>query len=94
MKLNFKKFLSRKFIVTLLTDILSVCVIISETGGKAGVIASILSVVLTSVVYVANETSIDKKNLTISMVTEEVIKDIEVLRPLIEDMKELENKNN
>lgn len=88
-----KKFLSRKFLVTLLTDILSVSIIISDLGGKIGLIASMIAVILTTVVYVINETSIDKKNVNLTMLTEEIIKDIEVLKPLIEDFKELENKN-
>ena len=87
-----KKFLSRKFLVTLLTDILSVSIIISDLGGKVGLIASMIAVILTTVVYVINETSIDKKNVNLTMLTEEIIKDIEVLKPLIEDFKELENK--
>lgn len=93
MKFNIKKFASRKFIVTLLADILSVCVILSNIGGKVGLIAAMTSIVLTSVVYVINEASIDKEGVKLTTITEEVMKDIEALRPLIDDFKELEKKN-
>lgn len=88
-----KKFLSRKFLVTLLTDILGVAVILSDIGGKVGLIASICAIVLTTIVYIINEASIDKASVNLTTITEEIIKDIEVLRPLINDFKELEKKN-
>lgn len=93
MKINIKKFASRKFIVTLLADLLGVCIILSNVGGKVGLIAVMTSIVLTSVVYIVNEASIDKEGVKLTTVTEEIIKDIEALKPLINDFKELEKKN-
>ena len=93
MKINIKKFASRKFIVTLLADLLGVCIILSNVGGKVGLIAAITSIVLTSVVYIVNEASIDKEGVKLTTITEEIIKDIEALKPLINDFKELEKKN-
>ena len=93
MKINIKKFASRKFIVTLLADLLGVCIILSNVGGKVGLIAAMTSIVLTSIVYIVNEASIDKEGVKLTTVTEEIIKDIEALKPLINDFKELEKKN-
>lgn len=88
-----KKFLSRKFLITLLTDVLGVTAILSNIGGRIGLISSICAIVLTTVIYIINEASIDKANINLTMLTEEIIKDIETLKPLIEDFKELEKKN-
>ena len=50
MKFNTRKFLSRKFIVTLLTDILGVALLLSDLGGKLGAIMGIVAIVLTSII--------------------------------------------
>lgn len=94
MKINIKKFTSRKFIATLLADLLGVCVILSNTGGKVGLIAGMTSIVITSIVYIINEASVDKAGIKLTTITEEVMKDIEALKPLINDFKELTNKDN
>ena len=83
------KFLSRKFIVTLLADILGVFVILTELGGKVGLIAAMISIILTTIVYIINESAIDKEGVKLTLIAEEIIKDIEELKPLIEEMKKI-----
>ena len=58
MKFNTRKFLSRKFIVTLLTDILGVALLLSDLGGKLGAIMGIVAIVLTSIIYIISEATI------------------------------------
>ena len=80
MKFNAKKFLSRKFIVTLLTDILGVALLLSDLGGKLGAIMGIVAIVLTSIIYIISEASVDRKGITLTNITEEVLKDIEEIK--------------
>ena len=94
-KFNIQKFLSRKFIVTLLTDILGVSLLLSDFGGKLGAIMSIIAIVLTSIIYIISEASIDRKGITLTNITEEVLKDIEEIKPIIKEIKKLnEDKGN
>lgn len=89
MKFNTRKFLSRKFIVTLLTDILGVVILLSDLGGKLGAIMSIVAIVLTSIIYIISEASVDRKGVTLTNITEEVLKDIEEIKPIIKEIKKL-----
>ena len=61
MKFNTRKFLSRKFIVTLLTDILGVALLLSDLGGKLGAIMGIVAIVLTSIIYIISEALLIEK---------------------------------
>lgn len=87
MKFNAKKFLSRKFIVTILTDILGVVLLLSDLGGKLGAIMGIVAIVLTSIIYIISEATIDSKGVTLTNITEEVLKDIKEIKPIIETIK-------
>ena len=87
MKFNTRKFLSRKFIVTLLTDILGVAILLSDLGGKLGAIMGIVAIVLTSIIYIISEASVDRKGVTLTNITEEVLKDIKEIKPIIETIK-------
>ena len=87
MKFNAKKFLSRKFIVTILTDILGVVILLSDLGGKLGAIMGIVAIVLTSIIYIISEATIDSKGVTLTNITEEVLKDIKEIKPIIETIK-------
>ena len=87
MKFNARKFLSRKFIVTLLTDILGVVLLLSDLGGKLGAIMGIVAIVLTSIIYIISEAAIDSKGVTLTNITEEVLKDIKEIKPIIETIK-------
>lgn len=89
MKFNAKKFLSRKFIVTILTDILGVVLLLSDLGGKLGAIMGIVAIVLTSIIYIISEASVDRKGITLTNITEEVLKDIEEIKPIIKEIKKL-----
>lgn len=88
-KFNIQKFLSRKFIITLLTDILGVALLLSDFGDKLGAIMSIVAIVLTSIIYIISEASIDRKGITLTNITEEVLKDIEEIKPIIKEIKKL-----
>lgn len=87
MKFNTQKFLSRKFIVTLLTDILGVALLLSDLGGKLGGIMGIVAIVLTSIIYIISEAAIDRKGVTLTNITKEVLKDIEEIKPIIKEIK-------
>ena len=89
MKFNAKKFLSRKFIVTILTDILGVVLLLSDLGGKLGAIMGIVAIVLTSIIYIISEATIDSKGVTLTNITEEVLKDIKEIKPIIKEIKKL-----
>ena len=89
MKFNAKKFLSRKFIVTILTDILGVVLLLSDLGGKLGAIMGIVAIVLTSIIYIISEASVDRKGITLTNITEEVLKAIEEIKPIIKEIKKL-----
>lgn len=88
-KFNVQKFLSRKFIVTILTDILGVVLLLSDLGGKLGAIMGIVAIVLTSIIYIISEASVDRKGITLTNITEEVLKDIEEIKPIIKEIKKL-----
>lgn len=88
-KFNIQKFLSRKFIVTLLTDILGVALLLSDLGGKLGAIMGIVAIVLTSIIYIISEAAIDSKGVTLTNITEEILKDIEEIKPIIKEIKKL-----
>lgn len=65
------KFLSRKFILALLSTILGVSVSIAKLDGKVGAIAAIVSAVLPSVIYIIAEGTIDAKAVT--SITDEIV---------------------
>ena len=59
MKEFLKKYGSRKFIIAMLTNILFVAVLLSEYGGKVGLIGSIVAIIVNSAIYIVNERKID-----------------------------------
>ena len=59
MKEFLKKYGSRKFIIAMLTNILFVAVLLSEYGGKVGLIESIIAIIINSAIYIVNERKID-----------------------------------
>ena len=59
MKEFLKKYGSRKFIIAMLTNILFVAVLLSEYGGKVGLIGSIVAIIVNSAFYIVNERKID-----------------------------------
>ena len=87
MKFNARKFFFFFFIVTLLTDILGVALLLSDLGGKLGAIMGIVAIVLTSIIYIISEATIDSKGVTLTNITEEVLKDIKEIKPIIETIK-------
>ena len=50
---------------------------------------SIVAIVLTSIIYIISEASIDRKGITLTNITEEVLKDIEEIKPIIKEIKKL-----
>lgn len=59
MKSLLKKYGSRKFIITILTDALCIATILTNYGGKIGLVGSIVAIVITNAMYIVNERKID-----------------------------------
>ena len=49
----------------------------------------IVAIVLTSIIYIISEAAIDSKGVTLTNITEEVLKDIEEIKPIIKEIKKL-----
>ena len=49
----------------------------------------IVAIVLTSIIYIISEATIDSKGVTLTNITEEVLKDIKEIKPIIETIKKL-----
>ena len=64
MKDIIKKYGSRKFLLTLFTNVLGIATILSGYGGKIGLIASITAIVVTTAIYITNERKIDVEAVT------------------------------
>ena len=58
-----KKFLSRKFLLTLLSSLFAACVALSGVSGEIGSICSLIAAFATPVCYVVTEGKIDAASL-------------------------------
>lgn len=54
-----QKLTSRKFWITLLTNVISLTVIFKEVGGTVGAVAAIIGVIASSIFYMISEGMID-----------------------------------
>lgn len=78
-----KKYGSRKFILAFLTNVLCISTILSGYGGKIGLIASIIAIVVTTAIYIINERKIDVE--AVGKIITMTIDDYEKIKQLIED---------
>lgn len=90
MKDIIKKYGSRKFLLTLFTNILGIATILSGYGGKIGLIASITAIVVTTAIYITNERKIDVEAVT--KIVKLSIDDYEKIKKLIDEYNEKENQ--
>lgn len=94
MKEFFKKYGSRKFILAMFTNILGVATILSGYGGKIGLVASIVAIIVTTAIYIMNETKIDVE--AVSKIIQLTVDDYEKIKELIEsfddEVNETENE--
>lgn len=90
MKDIIKKYGSRKFLLTLFTNILGIATILSGYGGKIGLIASITAIVVTTAIYITNERKIDVEAVT--KIIKLSIDDYEKIKKLIDEYNEKENQ--
>ena len=92
MKDIIKRYGSRKFLITLFTNILGVATILSGYGGIIGLIASIIAIVTTTAIYITNERKIDVEAVT--KIIKFTIDDYEKIKKIIDEYNEKENQNN
>ena len=90
MKDIIKKYGSRKFLLTLFTNVLGIATILSGYGGKIGLIASITAIVITTAIYITNERKIDVEAVT--KIIKLSIDDYEKIKKLIDEYNEKENQ--
>ena len=90
MKDIIKKYGSRKFLLTLFTNVLGIATILSGYGGKIGLIASITAIVVTTAIYIINERKIDVEAVT--KIVKLSIDDYEKIKKLIDEYNEKENQ--
>lgn len=90
MKDIIKKYGSRKFLLTLFTNVLGIATILSGYGGKIGLIASITAIVVTTAIYITNERKIDVEAVT--KIVKLSIDDYEKIKKLIDEYNEKENQ--
>ena len=83
MKDFFKKYGSRKFLLAAFTNVLSVATILSGYGGKIGLIASIVAIIVTTAIYIMNETKIDVE--AVGKIVQLSINDYVTIKKLIEE---------
>lgn len=88
MKDIIKKYGSRKFLLTLFTNILGIATILSGYGGKIGLVASIVAIVITTAIYIANERKIDVEAVT--KIIKLSIDDYEKIKKLIDEYNKTE----
>ena len=60
------KFLSRKFILTLLSVVCGIAISLSQMGGKIALICSIISAVVPALTYIITEGIIDAKAVDVT----------------------------
>ena len=90
MKDIIKKYGSRKFLLTLFTNVLGIATILSGYGGKIGLIASITAIVVNTAIYITNERKIDVEAVT--KIVKLSIDDYEKIKKLIDEYNEKENQ--
>ena len=90
MKDIIKKYGSRKFLLTLFTNVLGIATILSGYGGKIGLIASITAIVVTTAIYITNERKIDVE--AVAKIIKLSIDDYEKIKKLIDEYNEKENQ--
>ena len=90
MKDIIKKYGSRKFLLTLFTNVLGIATILSGYGGKIGLIASITAIVVTTAIYITNERKIDVEAVT--KIIKLSIDDYEKIKKLIDEYNEKDNQ--
>lgn len=90
MKDIIKKYGSRKFLLTLFTNILGIATILSGYGGKIGLIASITAIVVTTAIYITNERKIDVE--AVAKIIKLSVDDYEKIKKLIDEYNEKENQ--
>lgn len=90
MKDFFKKYGSRKFLLTAFTNVLSVATILSGYGGKIGLIASIVAIIVTTAIYIINESKIDAE--AVGKIIQLSINDYITIKKLIEDYEKQEEE--
>lgn len=73
-----KKFLSRKFILTLISSVFSIAFALSGVGGDMGTICSVVAAFCAPVVYVVTEGKIDREALL--MLSESALKASEIVK--------------
>lgn len=73
-----KKFLSRKFILTLLSSVFSIAFALSGIGGDVGEVCSVIAAFSAPVIYVITEGKIDREALL--MLSESVLKASEAVK--------------
>jgi len=73
-----KKFLSRKFILTLISSAFSIVFALSGVGGDVGSVCSIIALFSAPVIYVITEGKIDAKAL--SMLSESADKASDIMK--------------
>lgn len=90
MKDIIKKYGSRKFLLTLFTNVLGIATILSGYGGKIGLIASITAIVVTTAIYITNERKIDVE--AVAKIIKLSVDDYEKIKKLIDEYNEKENQ--
>ena len=88
MKDIIKKYGSRKFLLTLFTNILGIATILSGYGGKIGLIASIVAIVITTPIYIKKKKKIDVEAVT--KIIKLSIDDYEKIKKLIDEYNKTE----
>ncbi len=88
----FKKFMSKNFLLTLISGIFSLCAALSGLGGEVGTVCSFICAFASPVIYVIAEGVIDAKAL--SLVSESVSDASEILSGLDKDKKENDGEDN
>jgi hypothetical protein len=71
-----KKYLSRKFVITVLTAIVGVATALSGLGGKYGVVCGLIGTFVSTIVYVITEGKIDKADVEKAVETAKQIEEV------------------
>lgn len=83
MKEFLKKYGSRKYLIAMLTNILCIVTVLSGYGGKVGLVASIIAIVITTAIYIVNERKIDVE--AVQKIIQLTVEDYQKIKELIED---------
>lgn len=83
MKDFLKKYGSRKYLIAMLTNILCIVTVLSGYGGKVGLVASIIAIVITTAIYIVNERKIDVE--AVQKIIQLTVEDYQKIKELIEN---------